>query len=341
MRIGVAIFIAAVMLTSCIHLNHIKNNEVLEQVQPGDTRESVFDILGLPDFSYDITDQRFIAYYHTEVGHSFDSPITITKELYTPIAFENGIVVAVGDDVTEVWTRQREERLHQLKSVESEEYISRLDETTSQEQIDALEKAVKPVPASNAALNLKLYRRLLYLDPDNVKYQKKVAFYEMRLARQKATHRERANRKEKAEEIHRQAWEKEKAEEIHRQAWEKEKAEEIPRQAWEVDREARNKKLRKYTGNGTAIMAVQDLGDGSLYVWVKNVGKQNITIHPNHFTLVDNDNKTIRCEISDSLDSVLEPGSISHGKINYRQEVIPGELIFQNRQSGRISKVFQ
>ena len=87
-------------------------------------------------------------------------------------------------------------------------------------------------------------------------------------------------------------------------------------------------------------MAVHDMGPGSLYVWVKNVSRQIITTHPDHFTLLDNQNNPARCNVSSSLDSVLEPGSISHGKIEYSDAVIPSELVFRNRESGRISKSF-
>ena len=187
------------------------------------------------------------------------------------------------------------------------------EEAERQQKIQTLEREVKPVPASNAALNLALYRQLLELDPDNPHYQKKVAFYEERLSRQQKARQEHAASAAKQKQ----------------------------RQAWERAREARNKALRQYTGNGIAEMAVHDMGPGSLYVWVKNVSRQIITTHPDHFTLLDNDNNSIRCEVSNSLDSVLEPGSISHGKLEYNDDIQPKELIFRNRESGRISKVFQ
>jgi hypothetical protein len=88
-------------------------------------------------------------------------------------------------------------------------------------------------------------------------------------------------------------------------------------------------------------MAVQDMGNGSLYVWVKNVSKRTITTHPGYFTLLDTANNITSCEISASLNSVLEPGSISHGQVNFSMEIKPKELIFQSQKSGRISKLFQ
>ena len=318
MRIGVIVFISAVMLTACIHLDIKKNIDALKRIQTGDTQEMVLKIMGPPDLRNDITDQRFVAFYQTKAGNSSAAPVTTAW--CTPIAFENGQVVAVGEDLTERWTREEEERIRQAEIAERQRRQAEMAEASRQQaeadrqkKIEALEKRVKPVPVSNAALNLKLYRRLLDLDPDNSRYRKKVTVYEARLARQDQARLDRAVRDAKKKH----------------------------RKDWEQAREDRNKKLRDYTGNGTVEMAVNDMGNGSLYVWVKNVSKQIITTHPDHFTLLDSENMKARCETSDSLDSVLEPGSISHGKIEYGQEIEPKELVFQNRESGRISKSFQ
>jgi hypothetical protein len=88
-------------------------------------------------------------------------------------------------------------------------------------------------------------------------------------------------------------------------------------------------------------MAVYDMGNHSLYVWVKNVSQQIITTHPDYFTLTDNSKNTIACRIDDSLNRVLEPGSLSHGEIAFDPDSIPQELIFQNREAGKVSKIFQ
>jgi len=318
MRIGVVVFIAAFMLTACVHLDLNKTINALKRIKPGDSQEVVFENLGPPDLRHDISDQRFVAFYQTKAGNL--SGETVTAELCTPIAFENGQVVAVGGNLAERWTREEEERIRQAAVAETERQQAEMAEAAAQrakaarqEKIEALENEVRPVPGGNAVLNLKLYRQLLALDPENSRYQKKVAFYEDRLAKQQKAQQERAIRSAKAKR----------------------------RQAWDQAREGRNKQLRQYSGNGIAEMAVHDMGNGSLYVWVKNVSRQIITTHPDHFTLIDSDNNVVRSEISDSLDSVLEPGSISHGKIEYSREIEPKELIFQNRESGRISKSFQ
>ncbi|WP_167527590.1 DUF3192 domain-containing protein [Desulfosarcina alkanivorans] len=318
MRIRVIVFIAAVVMTGCVHLDIQKNIDALGRIEPGDTQAAVFETMGPPDLRNDINDRRFVVFYQTKTGKA-DGTTPLTA-LCTPIAFENGKVVEVGNDLTDQWTREEEERQRQAEIAEKArreakmaELARQRAETERRDKIAALEKKVKPVPVSNAALNLKLYRQLRDLDPDNSRYQKKVAFYEERLVRQKKARQDRAARK----------------------------AKERQRREWEQARDTRNKQLRHYTGNGTAEMAVHDMGSGSLYVWVKNVSQQIITTHPDYFTLLDSDRNPARCEISDSLDSVLEPGGISHGKIDFSREVQPGELIFQNRESGRISKLFQ
>ena len=317
MRIRAIVLIAIFALVGCAHLEINRKADALSQLKPGDAQEDVFQILGLPDIRHDISGQRMVAFFQTQPKASVNEPLT--TDLCTPVAFENGKVVAVGDDLTEQWTREEEAKKRQTEiAARQRQQIERVRaarlqaEAGRQEKINALEKKVKPVPASNAALNLKLYRQLHELDPRNPRYQKKVAFYEKRLVQQEKTRKQRALRMEKARE----------------------------QEAWEKGREARNVKLRQYSGNGTAEIAVHDMGNGSLYVWVKNVSRQIITTHPDYFTLLDKDNNKIRCDISDSLDSVLEPGSISHGRIEYAKTVIPRELIFENRESGRISKTF-
>jgi hypothetical protein len=88
--------------------------------------------------------------------------------LCTPIAFENGQVVAVGGDLAERWALEEEARIRQEAIAETERQEAETAEAAAQrakvarqEKIEALENEVKPVPVSNAALNLKLYRQLL------------------------------------------------------------------------------------------------------------------------------------------------------------------------------------
>jgi hypothetical protein len=318
MRIGAIVFIAVISLVGCVHLEVNRKADAVLQIERGDSQSDVFEIVGKPDIRHDISEQRFVAFYQTQVKPSDDVPLT--TDLCTPVSFENGKVVAVGEDLSEQWAqeveakkRQTEIAARQKQAAESEQAVRLQADAKRQEKINELENKVKPVPASNAALNLKLYRQLHELDPRNPRYQQKVAFYEERLAEQKKSREQRELQLEKARQL----------------------------AAWEKRREARNVKLRQYSGNGIAEMAIHDMGNGALYVWVKNVSRQIITTHPDYFTLINIDDNKMPCDINDSLDSVLEPGSISHGRIEYDKTVIPKELIFENRESGHISKTFE
>ena len=318
MRIGAIVFIAVALLIGCVHLNVNRNLNALKRVEIGDDQATVLDTMGPPDIRTEINDRRFVIYYQTQAGKSTAAPVT--PDMCTPIALEDGRVVAIGGDLVQTWITEEEERIRRAKDAERKRReahmaaeAKREAEAVRQQKIAALEKKVKPIPAHKAALNLNLYRQLLALDPGNARYQKKVAFYEERLVRQQKASQARAERAAKLKQ----------------------------RKAWYQARDDRNRSLRQYTGNGIAEMAVHDLGPGSLYVWIKNVSRQIITTHPDHFTLLDNNNKPARCDVSSSLDSVLEPGSISHGKIEYSEAIMPSELVFRNRESGRVSKSFQ
>ncbi|BBO73391.1 hypothetical protein DSCW_08080 [Desulfosarcina widdelii] len=319
MRIGAIFILTAFLLTGCVHMKINQNVNALERIQKGDSQEAVLETMGPPDLRKDIGNNRSIVYYQTRAG-AFNKDAAVTTDLCTPIAFEDGVVVSVGEDLADVWIQEEAAHLRQMEAEERRRREAEMKaasrQKVEQERLDKiadLEKKVKPVPASNAALNLKLYRQLLSLDPDNTRYQKKVAFYEARLVQQKKA----------------------------REALAARNLEKKHRQAWEQSRDQRNKTLRRYTGNGIAEMAVHDMGPGSMYVWVKNVSRQVITTHPDHFILLDNQGNRVECTISSSLDSVLQPGAISHGKIEYNESVYPGELIFRNREAGRVGKSFQ
>jgi hypothetical protein len=318
MRNGVAVLIATLVIVGCAHMDIDRKGKALAHIKPGDTQAHVFKTVGPPDIRHDVDDRRFVAYYQTQLNDKTGQPVT--TDLCTAVSFENGKVVVVGEDLTERWAREEEARKRSdriaarvKRQEEASEAARRQARIERQEKIKALEDEVRPVPASNAALNLKLYRQLLALDPNNPRYLKKVDLYQKRLSQQQKSRKEQAARAAKRREL----------------------------EAWEKAREKRNVKLRQYSGNGIAEMAIHDMGNGSLYVWVKNVSFQIITTHPDHFTLIDKDNRKVKCKVSESLDSVLEPGSISHGRIEYNPAIIPRELIFENNESGRVAKSFE
>ncbi len=318
MRIGVIAWVAVLMLVGCAHLEVDRKAEALTEIKAGDTQETLLASVGQPDIRRDVDDNRTMFFFQTRSKPSEEDPIT--PAYCTPVAIENGVVVSVGEDLTTPWTMEKEARLEKEKMLAQKRRQAMLakeakkrDEARRKQKIAELEKKVKPVPSSNAELNLKLYRQLHGLDPANPRYQEKVALYEKRLENQKKQNKARQLLLEK----------------------------ETRKKAWESRREARNDRLRQYTGNGTAEMAAHDMGSGSLYVWVKNISNQIITTHPDHFTLMNAGNHKMKCKISKNLDSVLEPGGISHGKIEYDKSAIPQTLVFENREAGKIIKKFE
>ena len=318
MRIAMIAVIAALLVSGCVHTDVKKNIEAINNIQPGDAQQQVLEKLGPPAIEKSIDERRTVVYYRTKSDGGNDAEVT--EALCTAVAFEDGKVVSVGDDPTARWQKEAKEanRLAEIaeqKRLEAEkaEAAWRKADGERKAKIAELEKKVRPVPASNAKLNLKLYRELLALDPSNTRYQKKVAHYEARLEAQKTARAEKARID----------------------------AEKKEREAWEKARDARNKRLRQYSGNGIAEMAVHDMGGGALYVWIKNVGKQVITTHPDYLTLLDMNGKTVSCQISDSFDSVLEPGSIAHGKIDFEKSVVPGRLVLNLNDGQRIEKSFE
>jgi hypothetical protein len=307
MRRGGVVFIVAVTLAACTQIKIMDNRNAIRQIQLGDGLETVIKTLGLPVFRRDIAEQSFVVYYRTRFGRSLDSPVTIS--MCTPITIQNRQVVAIGDEMTDAWSLEADNGQHRAGPMEQNKPEHFQRQTTVATQA----KTVQLTAASNAKIDLQLYNKLLELDPDNVLYQKKVAFSKGRLAAQDKGHGKNTDSKAISNVL----------------------------RIWEQTRDVRNKNLRKYTGNGIASMAIQDMGDGSLYVWVRNVSQRILTVHPEHFSLVDNNHNKTRCQISDSLGSTLVPGSISHGEISYRKDIIPKNLILQIPGSAQIKKNFQ
>ena len=58
---------------------------------------------------------------------------------------------------------------------------------TKKLEIAKLEKEVKAIPVSRVSDNLRIYRQLLMLDPENLRYRKKVAYYEMKHEKREPT----------------------------------------------------------------------------------------------------------------------------------------------------------
>jgi len=76
------------------------------------------------------------------------------------------------------------------------------DPQAYQQRIDDLEARVAKVPASDAAENLRLYKELQKLDPENARYSEKVALYEGKVREAEAAAEVAAKAEEKRKGFH-------------------------------------------------------------------------------------------------------------------------------------------
>lgn len=315
--VSLLLFSIIFLLMSCAQMEIADNKNALPTIKTGDSEAQVLDAAGRPDLRYDFSPGKFVYYYQTENDRTDNA--YLDKKSLTAISFENGYVSMVGTDLMDKWKADALEKERQIKEAERKRLaaIKLAEEKERAEaerlsKIEALEKKVKPIPASNAALNLMLYQKLLALDPENPRYQKKVEHYQERLKAQKQIEEKRAKRVAYAK----------------------------SQKGKDELRQKRNMTLRKYTGNENAKIAVHDMGSGWLYIWLKNTGKQTITSHPDYFTLLDRKKRPIQCSFEKNLEAVLEPGDIAHGKIKLEKDAHPKELIFENNEAGKIKKAF-
>lgn len=66
-------------------------------------------------------------------------------------------------------------------------WVTENREKLKKELIKDLEAKVKPIPSYKINENLKIYKKLLKLDPKNIKYKEKVAYYSSKLEEKKKT----------------------------------------------------------------------------------------------------------------------------------------------------------
>lgn len=306
-----------IMISGCTHIIPAENKKAIDSLKAGATEQEVLHSLGTPDLRYDFGPGKFVYYYRTMASPAGDCGSD--RSLCTPLSFVNGTLSVAGQDLMDQWEKERIEQqkrdqLARQEKLRKEKLALERQKAEIQrkKKIRALEKKVKPIPAARVALNLKLYRELLALDPDNPRYQKRVALYQERLEHKNriATKKERMAARKRA------------------QALKEEK------------RKQRNHQLRQYSGNENAEVAVHDMGNGTLYIWLKNVGTQTITSHPDYFTIVDQNEEKIGCRFASGFDAVIEPGDIAHGKVKCLSALKLKRLIFKNNEAGIVVKDF-
>jgi len=286
------IILATVFFGGCLQstLNLPPDKAKIEQIEAGTLENSVRIIAGKPDRVVK-SKYGYHTYYYRE-GISADCK----KDLETciPIIIERGRVAAVGQQWAKAWERQRHKKTAGVPQSVAPE--------STPEKIARLEKQVKAIPMSRTVDNLNIYRYLLKLDPDNTRYQKKVAFYEKRFAMEKA--RKKATKKQLA-----------------------------------ATRKWQNARLQKFEGKPPAEMAIKILGNGKFHVWLKNSGSQAFRVEAGHFYLSCQKGKRQPIYRSKDFGKYLPPGKVIEGRVTFATTCEPVAFIYINPGVAKLRRV--
>lgn len=272
-----------------------------EPISIGMVPEAVTRQLGEPARREQFAPNRFVYFYAS--GPYADRPVCFDKQR----------VVHVGPELLDAWRKERMALATGGKGVGtlSQKARARVKATLKAERqarIASLERQVKPLPVSATARNLKIYRELLSLDPDNPRYRRKVAFYQERNQAEKA-------KQHKAAQLAAQ----------HKR---------------EKERKRRNKQLRVYEGNEQVQIAIHELGAGALYLWLKNLSTEPLLLVASYYRVMAADDTPIAFRVSDELKGSLAPGGVAYGKLTYAEEATPRRLLFDHPKAGTIEKWF-
>lgn len=176
-------------------------------------------------------------------------------------------------------------------------------EDDERREIERLERQVRQIPAERTMDNLRVYRYLLKLDPDNPRYQQKVARYEAQYQRE-------------------------------------EDQRELLRREREERRKRQNEILRSFEGNDQVRIALENQGNGRYYIWIQYNGTNPIDILPEHFTLLGEDNRRYGCYRCRDLEVRIAPGESAEGPLTFDTYAEPRELVFSHPVAGTVRRMF-
>ncbi len=309
-------------------LNLPPGEGTLNKLQAGMSENVVILLAGKPDRIKRIDNSAKIIYYRNGILSN------CAKDLSgcTPIAIESGRVAAIGAQWLNAWEKEREaERKRKTApanppvaaptpSVNTAEPSalpatpdkplvltsrgdSRRAEAAKRAEIARLEAQVRHIPVARTLDNLKIYRYLLKLAPENRRYRKKVAFYEDRFEKEKAIRPE-----------------------IQIEALERQRRQ--------------NLVLQKYKGNESVQMALKNLGSGMFHVWLKSTAKAPFHVMASDFTLECRNGEKFPVYQSRDFDVNLMPGNTIEGRITFDAYCDPLAIHFSNKAVGRIFRLF-
>jgi hypothetical protein len=295
--LAVAGAVVALLLTACAGLAPSAKTAIRTGMRP----DEVTALLGEPARRELFAPDRYAYFYDS--GPYRDRPV----------CFDKHRVVHIGPELLATWRQERMTRATSSESVGtlSAKAKARVKATLKAERdarIAALERQVKPLPLSATDENLKLYHELLSLDPENTRYQRKVAFYRKRFEEE--------------------------------QAQKKRAAELAADKRQELARKRRNKALRIYEGNDKLQIAIYELTRGELYLWVKNLSDTPLMLVASYYRLLNTDGDPIALRVGDELQGLLAAGGIAHGKLTYDAKIKPSRLILEHPKAGVAEKWF-
>ncbi len=284
--------LATFFFSGCLQstLNLPPDEDKIEQIEAGTLENSVRIIAGKPDRIVK-SKYGYRTYYYRE---SIAADCKKDLETCIPIIIERGRVAAVGQQWAKAWQRQRHKKAAGVPRI--------VDQETTQAKITRLEQQVKAIPMSRTVDNLNIYRYLLQLDPDNKRYQKKVAFYEKRFDMEKA--QKKATKKQQA-----------------------------------ATRKWQNARLQKFAGKPPAQMAIKILGNGKFHVWLKNSGSKAFRVEPGQFYLSCEKGKRHPIYRSKDFGKYVPPGKVIEGRVSFATACEPLEFIYLNPGVAKLHRV--
>jgi len=298
---GVLIVFAATHFGCIAGLSRTKADN-WKKIKVGLSEKEVIELVGKPGLIAPHGAGKLIYYYPT----SQSSNCAKDRESCTPVVFDQGRVVGVGRIAVQAApkkSRTTKPRPPSPKPAPAEapapKPVNPPVDKHIQAEITRLDRFVRQIPAENTLDNLRVYKYLLKLDPDNSKYQQKVALYGEKFEKEKG---------------------KREALRLYR--------EEI--------RKLQNRDLKAFQGNEHILMAMKILGGGKFYVWLKNTGKDPIQIRPDQFVLLDEAGRSFDCFRCLDMRTDLIAGGQVEGRISFDAYTSPRELVFSHPSAGKV-----
>lgn len=295
------IILITIFLSGCLQstFNLPPGKSKLDKIETGTRESSVRTIAGKPHRVVK-SKNGYSTYYYKEKLTS-----DCKKDLQTciPIVIERKKVVAIGHKGAKAWKQKRKRTISSGSSSSSGSSGSsgKTDHKTTRQEIEKLERQVRAIPVSRTVDNLNIYRYLLKLDPDNPRYQKKVAFYENRFEKEGA--KRVAERK------------------LLAASWK-----------WQ------NERLKEFKGDTRVQMAVKIIGNGKFHVWLKNTGKKPFRVEARQFFLSCEKDKRYMVYSSKDFDKDVAPGAVIEGRITFVIYCNPRKIIYANPDVATLSR---